>query len=184
MEPELGQIKMGALIVGLFMCLILLIIDPSLFIPGLLVYGTLIIGLFLALEVFPDMMDTSIIGFACLGIGFVITLLFVIAPGSWINKFYFLATEGISVAIIAIWLFWFWFTGRSAPQTGKESYINQVALVISPIYPGMLGKVRFQGAIWNAACNGDFTLLENEYCRIVAVDGLTLWVVTIDKSSY
>ncbi|MFX1253084.1 MAG: nodulation protein NfeD [Promethearchaeota archaeon] len=67
-------------------------------------------------------------------------------------------------------------TRKMPPKIGKEQYIGEIATVVETFSSENLGKVKFQGSLWNAATMDPEELYEGEDVQIIAVDGLTLWV--------
>lgn len=67
---------------------------------------------------------------------------------------------------------WRRFLRRYRLRSGPETIVGQTATVIDELAP--LGKVRFQGEVWNARASEPVP--EGESVRITAVQGLTLEV--------
>ena len=70
------------------------------------------------------------------------------------------------------YFFWQRFLRRYRLRSGPETIVGQTATVIDECAP--VGKVRFQGEVWNARASDPIP--EGESVRITAVDGLTLVV--------
>jgi membrane-bound serine protease (ClpP class) len=68
------------------------------------------------------------------------------------------------------YLFWKRFLRRYRLRSGPETIVGQTATVIDECAP--VGRVRFQGEIWNARASDP--IAEGESVRISAVHGLTL----------
>ena len=64
------------------------------------------------------------------------------------------------------------FLRRYRLRSGPETIVGQTATVIDECAP--VGRVRFQGEVWNARASDP--IAEGESVRITAVDGLTLEV--------
>lgn len=70
-----------------------------------------------------------------------------------------------------------WFLGfsQSAATAGAiEEFIGKTVRVVTPVGPGLQGKVEFKGANWNAEASED--LQPGDNAIITAVDGLLLRV--------
>jgi membrane-bound serine protease (ClpP class) len=70
------------------------------------------------------------------------------------------------------YLAWRRFLRRYRLRSGPETIVGQTATVIDECAP--VGRVRFQGEIWNGRASDP--VAEGESVRITAVDGLTLEV--------
>jgi membrane-bound serine protease (ClpP class) len=68
------------------------------------------------------------------------------------------------------YFFWQRFLRRYRLRSGPETIVGQTATVIDECAP--VGRVRFQGEVWNARASE--AVAEGESVRITAVDGLTL----------
>lgn len=63
-------------------------------------------------------------------------------------------------------------------DTGKEidSLVGEVAVVLDPIAVDAIGKVELRGAAWSARNVGESPVTKGQRCRVIQVEGLTLWV--------
>ncbi len=68
------------------------------------------------------------------------------------------------------YFFWIRFLRRYRLRSGPETIVGQTATVIDECAP--VGRVRFQGEVWNARASDP--IAEGESVRITAVHGLTL----------
>lgn len=68
------------------------------------------------------------------------------------------------------YFFWRRFLRRYRLRSGPETFVGQTAIVIDECAP--VGKVRFQGEVWNARASDPIE--EGQSVRITAVHGLTL----------
>jgi len=55
-----------------------------------------------------------------------------------------------------------------------DRYLGRDAMALEDIEPGKIGMVEFDGTNWNARSQN--LILAKNQCRIIEVDGLTLWV--------
>ncbi len=53
---------------------------------------------------------------------------------------------------------------------------GEVAVLLEDLAPGGVVKAELRGTAWNAQTDGDRPLAKGQRCRVVRVDGLTLWV--------
>jgi membrane-bound serine protease (ClpP class) len=80
----------------------------------------------------------------------------------------------VAALCLEILEFFFWrrFLRRYRLRSGPETIVGQTATVIDECAP--VGRVRFQGELWNARASAP--IAEGELVRITAVNGLTLEV--------
>jgi membrane protein implicated in regulation of membrane protease activity len=80
----------------------------------------------------------------------------------------------LAALILEVLEYFFWqrFLRRYRLRSGPETIVGRTAVVIDECAP--LGKVRFQGEVWNARASDP--VAEGESVRITAVHGLELEV--------
>lgn len=63
-------------------------------------------------------------------------------------------------------------------DSGKEidTLVGEVAVVLDEIAAGAIGKAELRGAAWSARNVGETPVTKGERCKVVQVEGLTLWV--------
>jgi membrane protein implicated in regulation of membrane protease activity len=64
----------------------------------------------------------------------------------------------------------------SVPHGEVDALVGETALALEDIAPDSVGKVELRGSPWNARNIGAEPLANGQSCRVVRVDGLTLWV--------
>jgi membrane-bound serine protease (ClpP class) len=82
------------------------------------------------------------------------------------------ALLGALVLEVLEYFAWRHFLRRYRLRSGPETIVGQTATVVDECAP--LGRVRFQGELWNARASEPIS--EGESVRITAVDGLTFEV--------
>lgn len=68
-----------------------------------------------------------------------------------------------------------WFRRRS-PEPQVDSLIGEIAVAMEDIAPGAVGKAELRGSAWNAQNAGETPLARGQRCRVVRVEGLTLYI--------
>jgi membrane protein implicated in regulation of membrane protease activity len=68
--------------------------------------------------------------------------------------------------------FWWRWTHRRRPAVGAEALVGLQGVVVEPCRP--LGRVRLQGELWTARCEGGADV--GEQVRVRGLEGLTLAV--------
>jgi membrane-bound serine protease (ClpP class) len=66
---------------------------------------------------------------------------------------------------------------RTRPVTGTSGMVNEIGTTLTAIEPGIVGRVRAHGEIWNAIADGPIPA--GAVVRITAVDGLQLRVAAV-----
>lgn len=61
--------------------------------------------------------------------------------------------------------------GRPVDQLEGEA-----AIVLQEVRPGAVGKAELRGSTWSARTSGEAALGAGQRCRVVRVEGLTLWL--------
>jgi inner membrane protein len=120
-----------------------------------------------------------------------------------LGSFYllFLGLAAIIVGLMAmfgasgpLWLEWLLFIGFSTalvlllrkPLLGKfnlrsdprdiDTLVGVAAVAVDTIPPGGIGKVDMRGTVWTAHNEGATALAPGQRCRVVRIEGLSLWV--------
>jgi membrane-bound serine protease (ClpP class) len=65
--------------------------------------------------------------------------------------------------------------------TGTSGMVNEVGTALTPIEPGMVGRVRAHGEIWNAVADGPIPV--GAAVRVIGVDGLCLRVTAASSAA-
>ena len=66
--------------------------------------------------------------------------------------------------------------GMDKPIPSRNEIVHEIALPMEDIVPGKVGKAELRGSTWNARNQGAETLAKGQRCRVVKVEGLTLWL--------
>jgi len=131
--------------------------------------------------------------------GMVLAILELQAPGSFfllgigLSAIAVGAIEGIGVGVPA-WLQWLLFSlfavvtvvllrrylrGKPAHWTSEreiDSLVGQEVVIADEVPVGGVGKAELRGSIWSARSATNVTLAKGRRCRVVRVEGLTLWL--------
>jgi hypothetical protein len=68
---------------------------------------------------------------------------------------------------------------RTSPRI--DTLVGEVGTLLADLPPGAVGKAELRGTVWNVQ-NGDWgSLRRGQRCRVVRVDGLTLWVEAAEQ---
>lgn len=63
----------------------------------------------------------------------------------------------------------------TSPRTEVDSLVGEKGTLLGDLLPGQVGKIEFRGSVWNARTERT-ALADGQRCRVIRVDGLTLWV--------
>lgn len=63
------------------------------------------------------------------------------------------------------------------PEKKVDDLEGETAVAMEDIAVGAVGKAELRGAAWNARNAGDAVIPESQRCRVMRVDGLTLWLI-------
>jgi hypothetical protein len=66
--------------------------------------------------------------------------------------------------------------GLDKTVPAHEEIVREIAVPMEDIAPERTGKAELRGTTWNARNNGKAVLSKGQRCRVVKVDGLTLWL--------
>jgi inner membrane protein len=66
--------------------------------------------------------------------------------------------------------------GPLAAGPAVDSLVGETATAMEKIQPSGMGKVELRGSAWSAFNTGQHDLSQGQRCRVVRVDGLTLYV--------
>jgi hypothetical protein len=111
-------------------------------------------------------------GVGAIGVGILAWL--TIVEAAWVQLTFFSI-----VSILASLLFRKRLRARFGPKAGDaivDSLVGEAATVIDNIEAGGFGKVELRGTAWNAKNSGNRTLVRGDRCKVLQVDGLSLWV--------
>jgi membrane protein implicated in regulation of membrane protease activity len=88
-----------------------------------------------------------------------------------------LVFSGVSVASLLLFrgrlLARFQTAGRTAPMDTLE---GELAIPMDDLAPGVVGKAELRGTSWTAQNADDRPLAKGQRCRVVRVEGLTLFI--------
>ena len=131
-------------------------------------------------------------------LGFALMLGETVTPGAFF--FLFFGVGALIVGLLAwigvaeaAWLQWLLFTvvsvaclvpARTRTLRGAkgdagepvDSLVGQVAVGLDELAPGQVGKAELRGTAWSARNAGTRVIPRGGRCRVVRVDGLTLWL--------
>ncbi|MCW5893696.1 MAG: NfeD family protein [bacterium] len=62
--------------------------------------------------------------------------------------------------------------GAHAPGT----VVGEVAVLQEDLAPGQVGRAELRGTVWSARHDGPAALARGQRCRVVRIEGLTLWL--------
>lgn len=91
----------------------------------------------------------------------------------------------LQVALYSVfcWVTVFWLRGKlkarfHAPRDADEvdTLVGQRAVALEELESGGLGKVELRGTTWSARNAGEIPVTIGAGCRVMRIDGLTLWV--------
>ncbi len=68
-----------------------------------------------------------------------------------------------------------WFRRRT-PSKEVDSLVGETAEAMDDIAPGAVGKAELRGAVWKAENAGAVRIPRGQRCRVVRVEGLTLFI--------
>jgi membrane protein implicated in regulation of membrane protease activity len=68
-----------------------------------------------------------------------------------------------------------WFRRRS-PSKEVDSLVGETAEALEDIAPGRVGKAELRGAAWKAENAGAAPIPRGQRCRVIRVEGLTLYI--------
>lgn len=57
-----------------------------------------------------------------------------------------------------------------------DSMVGEVAVALDEIAVGGIGKAELRGTAWSARNVGETPMTKGQRCKVVQIDGLTLWV--------
>jgi membrane protein implicated in regulation of membrane protease activity len=97
-----------------------------------------------------------------------------IAGPVWFQVLLFSILAVVGLAVFRTRLLSWMQVNPQAPQI--DTLVGEVGTVGEPLAPGSMGKVQLRGASWSARNASDATLETGARCRVVRVDGLTLYV--------
>ena len=87
----------------------------------------------------------------------------------------------MATAVVAGWVVGYeqrhgplYYQYNSETWSGAEGLLYQVGTVVDPLCPG--GKVKLQGALWNAVSLSGEGIEVGEQVEVIAIEGLTLYV--------
>ncbi|HVZ80426.1 MAG TPA: NfeD family protein [bacterium] len=66
--------------------------------------------------------------------------------------------------------------GMDKPIPSRNEIVHEIALAMEDIAPEKVGKAELRGSTWNARNKGTAALMKGQRCRVVKVEGLTLWL--------
>jgi hypothetical protein len=66
------------------------------------------------------------------------------------------------------------------PRKAVDAIAGEEAVVVEEVSPGGVGKAELRGATWTARTEGALALAKGQRCRVVRVEGLTLWLKAWD----
>ncbi len=64
------------------------------------------------------------------------------------------------------------------PDKKVDNLEEETAVALEDIAVGAVGKAELRGTAWNARNAGDIVIPESQRCRVMRVDGLTLWIIS------
>ena len=65
---------------------------------------------------------------------------------------------------------------RRSDRAPVDSVVGATAIARETMQPGAAGQVEFRGTVWEARNAGGSALAPGTHCRVVKLEGLTLWV--------
>jgi membrane protein implicated in regulation of membrane protease activity len=88
-----------------------------------------------------------------------------------------------TVSVVALWLFRERLVAmmRMPDNTEVDTLIGETAIVSAEIPAGGVGKAEMRGTSWNARNIGGKALARGERCKVERVEGLMLWVSSIQS---
>jgi membrane protein implicated in regulation of membrane protease activity len=69
-----------------------------------------------------------------------------------------------------------WMAKREKRHPEVDTLLGETAVVLQDVAEGGVGKAELRGTSWNARSATGATLPTGTRCRVVRVDGLTLWL--------
>lgn len=66
--------------------------------------------------------------------------------------------------------------GQDTPGARLDTLEGEVAIPLEDLVPAAVGKAELRGTVWSALNDDDRILFKGQRCRVVRVDGLTLYV--------